>query len=1073
MADVSRTYLRGLGIPDARLDAEALQARGTGTTDSKYQEASPVSGVPEANQTSHMALEASGTPSQEGHLLLTCHRAGDPGLEEAGYYWSDESQTSPADYGWDSFGLVTGWETLRWTTSTIAFTDPVPHAIRLSSGKILTVAEQSNLNDKDITPHSFDPSTETWTAHTAAVTLGSVASQNGPGLCELPGGRVLLFVETADSAQVDCLYSDDDGATWAMYARRVLNTAVPVADIRLIRPAYSAGEIVLFIVYHDGSLFTMAQYGSADLGCSFDVVVSDWEAANSEQTQDVDVVASRDAGFVITFYDLLALDVRSLSVASAFADGTTETSAQIVASASPVGLSLVRDEDGVLYSVTKVSARMQMYRSDDEGGSWVPLTGHGWSVQLDGSSDDFEKWSAAVVGGRMALVTRWATAGGGGPSDEDPYSIGVIWFGGYTTHSAPFASGAKLFSDADQVTFSDNPATAAEGGVYLPIELPPNLAWTASTSGTNTEDLVSPGVLEITTTTGTRHYYRSSTGAALDYFVEFCLEVDAGSGSTASNAVSVQIRSGNSTPSGTHYQISVRIADTGYAVRDEHAGSDIGAATVDITTPLIFRVAMDNAGNIKVWHARPGQARSWTEGPASTTLTNSAASSANLLYFGHRATATATSRWFWVGYCNWPGSWGPATTDFAEGWSSPDDLHPRSFSTTPALVHDGVKVAAVSGPAKIGDSWDIEQDADYPAKNVLWHANPSPSAGHRTTSDESEHLYVFDLSGLVGGHLQSSSIFIALLEINFRLSHLESSDDGAVWTTQISLDAGQDFVTSLEQTRAGDVFSPTKGGASFDGGRYLHAGELVGGTLKLSGGELREILENTSGAWTSQTAAVPYVRCRDVVAGDPSSGSVEIWAPRVLGYKHEITTQHRYWRLRIPATEATAQGDYRIGQLVFGRVHAFGMQYGRGFTTEHAPQQEITTLRSGSTRARKAGPAVRQVELTWTDASNLTQVHTADPAPDYITGSGSGIPLASRGDELRALAGQMAQQDGAATPVVYLPRIDRGTGTVVTTDRDLFLYGRIESPASRSHVIGDEGVDEMERGDAITIREIV
>jgi hypothetical protein len=90
--------------------------------------------------------------------------------------------------------------------------------------------------------------------------------------------------------------------------------------------------------------------------------------------------------------------------------------------------------------------------------------------------------------------------------------------------------------------------------------------------------------------------------------------------------------------------------------------------------------------------------------------------------------------------------------------------------------------------------------------------------------------------------------------------------------------------------------------------------------------------------------------------------------------------------------------------------------------------------------------------------------------PDYITGSTSGVPLASRGDVLRSLAGQVGQQ--GASPVVFLPKVDRGTGEHITTDRELMLWGRVDSPVVRTNVIGDEGVDEVDRGDTITIREI-
>jgi len=206
-SDVSNTYLRGLGIPSAVADLDALQGRGTGNTDSKYQEASPVAGVPEAVRASHMALEATGTPSQEAELLITAHRAGNPGLERAGYYWSDQSDASPVDYGWDAPSLVTGWETLWFTSLPTAHTGR-PRVIRLLNGDLLCIAVQASTVSAPISPHYYTASTSTW-ADLSDLTLDDPATQKGCGLLQLPSGRVLLFVQSSSNDQVDVYYNDD------------------------------------------------------------------------------------------------------------------------------------------------------------------------------------------------------------------------------------------------------------------------------------------------------------------------------------------------------------------------------------------------------------------------------------------------------------------------------------------------------------------------------------------------------------------------------------------------------------------------------------------------------------------------------------------------------------------------------------------------------------------------------------------------------------------------------------------------------------------------------------------------
>ena len=1079
-SDVSSTYLRALGIPDARLTATSLKARGTTGDDSKYTESGPQAGVPAAVQASGLVLEANGVPSQEAHVLITAHRAGSPVNEGAGFIWSDQTLTTPVDMGWDAPNLVTGFETLLYTSTAVHYT-PTPVVLLLQSGNLITVSRQDTSGLVPLIPHYYTTKTSTWAA-LSAINLEDAAPQGGCALLQLPSGRVLLYVQTVGNDQVDCLYSDNDGTSWAYYARRVLDVVPAVADIQRLSAEYNGGEVLLIVEWHTGAAaLKAAVYGSRNLGITFTQTEDEWATLLTEGPESFRIVpASSGAGFVVGYASQLGGSAvyytRRFPSAFTAADATTAVQIGDGPSAGVYSsLALFRADDDILYSIRHArtnTAIGEIKRSLDDGLSWDVYGHNSHALSLDPASiaDRLEYWDAAMVGGRVALVTRWLAS----VADEDAMSIAVVYLGGHSSHTAPTRGGNTQYDDTDQVSFNAVGAGTTLGGLWLPIELPNNTGWASSVTGT--ADLVSPGALGLTTTSNVAYYSRTRSGANLSNFGEVCLQVDSG-GSTSSSTVCCYIQIGDG--ASVYYLLIIRFSTTGINVWDGHGAASLASASVDMTTPMIVRWAYDGAtGKVSVWYARPGHVRSWTRLTVDGDgLTDSGGVSNNILYFGHVFSSTSASKWFWVGYRDilaGAGVWGPSTSSFGAAWSSPADLHPRSFATTPQIVYDDIRIAAKSGPAKLGDSWTVKQDAAYPALNMLWPVNPSPQAAHRTTSDESEVLYTFQLDGLAAGAgtLGSTSIFCHLEGINFRLCHLESSTDGAAWTTQLSLDAGTDFVTSLEQTRSGEIFAPTKGGNAFTAGRYINAGEFVGGTLKLSGGELREIAENTSGAWTSQTAAIPYFRALKVVNGDPTTGAVEIWAPRVLAYKHEVTTQHRHWRLRIPASEATAQDYIKIGQLTFGRVHTFGMQYGRGWSVSVEPQTDLQTLRSGSTRARKLGPALRQVEIGWTDGSDATQVQTASPVPDYISGSSSGVPLASRGDELRALAGQLAQQGGAASPVVFMPKVLRGTGTQQTTDRELMLYGRIESPASRSNVVGDEGVSELDRGDTITIREI-
>ena len=1075
-SDVSNTYLRGLGIPSAVADLDALQGRGTGNTDSKYQEASPVAGVPEAVRASHMALEATGTPSQEAELLITAHRAGNPGLERAGYYWSDQSAASPVDYGWDAPSLVTGWETLWFTSLPTAHTGR-PRVIRLLNGDLLCIAVQASTVSAPISPHYYTASTSTW-ADLSDLTLDDPATQKGCGLLQLPSGRVLLFVQSSSNDQVDVYYNDDveGDAAWAIYSRRVLDEPPATADILAINVCYSGGEILMVVEWDDGSNLTASVYGSNSLGASFTQTDDDWNNTTGNTIEAVRIVAGSDGGFIVGYAKVpLSSAYKTRRLASAMGNLSAQDEVDLGGgnSAGYSSLALWRDECGLLYSIrfdATNSGVGVIARSDDDGRSWTDFGKNTKILSLHegDTTDRFEYWDAVDTGGRTALVSRWTASS----ANEDGRSVGVIFLGGYSTHTAPSGGSGINYRDTDQIAYNTVGAGSALGGIYLPIELPGNVNW--GTSGTaSTEDLVSPGVLNLGTTGGYYYYSRDlvTTSGAYAWFVEFAVQLNT-TGSTTADVVSVRIETSDG--SSDEHQCHIRLSSTGYAVYDKHGDITLGTTSADFTSRVWVRVALDADGDVLTWYceeADHGQFRKFTAG-AGGALTPSGLTGNNRIFFGHLGTGTEDSEWSSVGYCCWPGTWGPASSSFGDSWTSPDDLHPRSFSATPQLVHDGIKVAAKSGPAKIGDSWTVKQDADHAAANMLWQVNPSPRAQWRHTTAENETIFSFDMFGIATAtksHLMGSTRFVAMLNTNIRQGVLESSTDGASWTTQITLDARTDF-DGLRFTRNGDVIAPEKGGASHKAGRYINEGELVGGTVKFTGtSDYREILENTGGAWTDEGAAVPYIRCRDIDDGEGATGACEFWAPNVVGYKHELGDFHRYWRLRIPS-QVTAQGDYRLGQLVFGHVHVFGMQYGRGWSVSVEPQWDIETLRSGSTRARKMGKALRQIEIGWTDGSDATQAQASDPVPDYVTGSSSGIPLASRGDEIRRLQG-LALQHGA-DPVLFLPRINRTTDEVIVTDPDLWLWGRIESPATRTNVLGDEDVSELDRLDAITIREI-
>ena len=1079
-SDVSGDYLRGLGIPEERINLANLQPRGTGNTESAYTEASPRAGTPEAQQSTDMVLTAVGTPSAEGHIRIQAQRAGHPGLEKAGFVWSDQTQDTPVWYGWDGPQLISGWESFLWTTSAITDYDPIPVVIRLQSGALLAVWGQSTAGTQPVKMSRYAPATSTWT-QLSSLTLDDPGEQGGCALLELPDASVLLFVQTASADQVDVYRSTDDGTSWSAYAKRVLDTPTTVADIRRLSAAYSNGEVLLIAQWDDGGAppaENAAQYASDDLGCSFTQVQADWENAGSENPEMVNIISLQAGGFLVVYHDGDSGTPKyySRALGSAFNDITDTTAIEVAAGAGSAftpGCAAWRDEDGIIYALvhtTGASKDVIPYRSEDEGATWSAFASTAFYSGNEGDGY-FHSYSASSTGGRTFLITRWfATV-----ADEDPYSVAAIALGGFSTHTAPAGEDTTSYQDTDYIAWSDN-AAGTDGGSWLPIEEPDQVAWTPTTAGVSTEDLVSPGELEISTGVGQSYYERTASGDYQACFAEFAVELDAGDGSRTADRVTFNVRLAD--PGGTYeYEVQIRLAADGFRAYDVQGAADVGTevnVASLLETRLHIRIAIDGAGgangNVYTWYSRAEQDRVWTAGPNGTISDGGAGATMNRVRFGNTGSNTDVSRWALVGYSFWPGTWGPETSDFAADWSSPEDLHSRSFPSTPLLVFDGVKVAAVSGPAKYGDQWDIKQDSDYSAANMLWQVEPSPSRGTRTTS-EIEAKYVFDLNGLTKAAMKGTSLFVGLINTNVEEAVLEGSVNGLSWSTVVTLNASTDL-DNLQFERTGEIVYPLKAGAAHKAGRYLYADDLAGGTFyDTTNTKRRRIKSNSNGAWTDETAAIPYAWLEDVDDTEATSGGCELWAPSVFEVIHEQSLTYRYLRLRIPA-QTTADGYFEIGQFLLGHIEVFGHQHGRAWSVVRRPQQDVSELPNGSTRAVKRGKALDEVEISWPDAVDSTQPDLKNPVPDYVTGTAGGDPLASYGDTVQNMAGILRQLGGAETPVVFFGKILRSAGGLDANNPRQRLYGRITSDFERSNVLGDETVSELNRGGRVTVVEI-
>ena len=1067
MSEIVNSRYQGILIPDERFNLDNITEDDDPTAPSNYDQAGPKPGVPESEQSSRMVLQASGEQPARKELGIHSLRAGHPGLERAGYLWYDASEDEPEEYGWDGPQVLTGWEALFWSDDATELS-AYPDMIRLQSGKLLA----SGLQDKTTfhqTIKIYNPDAATRWATAGTLIADPSIEQKGPALLQLPSGRVLIFL--AAGAQIDVYFSDDDGANWDPYSYRALDTPVGNADIQQIKAEYSAGEVLLLVQFDDGSP-NCAQYASDDLGGRFTEVESDWATQTSENPEAINIVEV-DGAFLVIYHDSDAGSPKYFSrrIGSAFDNVTAATQVEIAAGAGTIfipGCTAWRDDSGVVYCYchsTGTSEDLTPRRSDDAGDSWADFSE---TAYFSGNEGDayLHSYVAEEIAGQVVLLTRWEADA----PDEDPQSLGVVYLGGFSKHTAPAEEGTTSFFDTEYVSFAKNAGLNVGGGSYLPIARPGSIAWTASGAGS---DLLANAKLEVTTNGDTRFFARDLTSGNEQerLFFELAVEVLDGDGSTAKTEVGARLRIADA--ASFEYEVSINASATGWALFDEVAAAQVGAVvTTDITTRLHIRIAMEK-GAIKSWYATSRHYREFTEGPGGVISDAGATANNSKIAFGNLVSpaASTTSKWGMVGYCFWPERWTPVSNQYAGGWNTPQDLHPKSYSTQPSQIVDKTRIAAVAGPTRYDERWVVKTDYDYPIRQLLPSVSPSPRSTWRS-KNTTENIIAWDIGGgLTETRLENSTVGIVLLGINFRTAELESWD-GALWQTVASIDAAVGL-TSLRFERRGDAVMPETGGAAHKAARYLMMDDLDGGTfVDLTNTKHRKISRNTEGAWTDEAAKHPTAYLDGIDGTEAGAGDCEFWAPSCATIAHNFTEKHRYYRLRIPA-QTTADGYFEIGQVVIGAFAIFGTQYSRGRQIVSRNNTELISLPDGQTRARKRGPQAREIEFAWTDGLDASQINRDDPVPDYVARNVGGGAIASVKDSLYLMDSLIARQGGALLPVVYFARIPADSNEEQTNNPRHFVYGRITGSATRSNILGDEERTDLDRLNTITIAEIV
>ena len=1076
MANRSRDRYQALVLHEERVNNDTLQARGAGATDSSYTQASTVAGVPEPTGDPSMVLQASGPMTDDTTFQVDAKRAGMPGIDGASYVFREG--TSGDWYGHDGPQVITGWDALISDTGTLR--QVFPAAITLATGEVMAAVSQVAADPYNVSLQLYDPddSGGSWSAVPA--TPQSSQHIKGPGLLQLPSGKILLFVTADGGQQVDVLQTDDKGSTWSIAAERVLSHDIAQADIRRIAVAYSAGQIVMLVSWWTGSAYNMAQFASYDLGARFERVDSSFTAtaAASDEPASPVVLALRAGGFLAGWQDRAsgALDFRvaRLAVASDVVASLTHQDIAAGAAADNPALAMYEARSGEVYAFChdggSSSGDLTVYRSIDSGDSFTKYEAAAQFV--DPTDASLYHYTAAEAGGTVCLLTRWTGEGNSYAND----SVACVYLGGYSQHTLPAQGEGSRWLGTDYMAWGKNQDEALP---WLPLTLPHNLDnnggsspyWAQSTSGTASESLTAAG-MNVTTTSGTDSWEFAWTKTAETLMVEFAVRVNSG-GSVSSDDVAVRIEWGDG--SSYAYDVSIRLTTTTLRLYDNHAAATKGSdASADFTARKHVRIALDDDGNVRTWIGSRAQLRVWSEGPEAT-LTSSGTSN-NTVSFGHRASGTADSDWYFVGLArDGVDFYAPSSTATpAEEWTNPDDLRGRDFTALPRFVAEGLSLASVDGPARIGDRWTVGSSSVYSGGNVASVESPSPSRAWRSIADGTEMIFAWDLDAIgTSSEFDCDSVGAFALQTNIREFYVETYD-GASWSTLIHAEA-YDAFSGLKYGRKGAVVSVDTG-QSQTGDRYLFREMHAGDTFDTGATDpvvLRKIAHNTEGAWTDSTTVRPRLTLdpAGLTGAEPSSGTGRIWRREFGGVAHNASGFQAI-RLRIPAHK-TADGYYKIGAFVLGPVVVFGtpVDFGHSLTIER--NVERFTRPDGVRAERVLGRPRRVIEFAIANgAVDLTNVQVGTPVPHYVTADGS-TPVAAVADTSRQILGAVLRAADARAAAVYIGRLEQlsGSSSEQISEPYRFLYGRLVSDPRVENVLGYEDYNEAERLSTVSIEE--
>lgn len=1079
---ISPSVFAGLVVPyDLESDIDASTAGQSG----------PIAGsaIPSedaAGRTPGLQLGTSGAQTATTTLHVATQRAGN--IDRATYR-ARRTVSGATDARWRGANLpnmISGFSGFGWDSGVI---QAYPDAETLSDdSQVVVYTQRPNAPDEwSIRAQVWSPTTETYSAVSMQTGLDK---DHAPWPFVLPmpdpqtrnASPVLIagywVADDANAvANVDLKISRDGGANWSSYAEGVLPSDISTTGRTLgkLSAAMVGAQMVLFAHTTDasGTYETIDQYASSNMGASFDSVGTIGDGTKPSGYPDVTSVGNvavlawgydttirlsviRNAHVLVTTYESSAALGQVVSASSATGTITFAAFSVTRLDSSRVCLPYIycssnqRRGAAIIYDLTTD----QTFTASINAGYW----------HSDGkatATEYFQHLSATTYRGQVRLYCNPVSS-----TATYENKLTRLNLGGLTTVTMPSLQRTSGYFDR----------AMAWDQTYVPAALPTGYTGWAATGAGADDITTTEGRHRITTTANTRYYSRSPAVAPSDATKQVTAifqlwQVSGGSVSAREGTVALRYAY-----AGKGYEVEVRCSATQIRSYDVNGAATISTASIAVSSGIEILMALAGAGKVSIYYRLLGadEDGNFQVLDDQTSVTDDAGAGGTVCVYRYGALSVSTATFEYV-----PLAQNVVTTYGVDDWATAE-VNPNTLRGIPygdgTYALAGVKLTATAGPTLAGDAWTIYPDATYHYRMLLPAGDPESAAhlrgGRRVSSrDEASTWRSTATSGYVAFRRRDGHNRIIIRPLVFHEEGLNVgtyaavayNEDTASWVTLGTADKRK---TGLRFTRA----NATSCRVNLDTGNasstepYFIEGELAGGWWKDASGNVRRILWNAEGRWSSDgDAAAPYLDLDpDQMTGlEDTTGSCEIWYPRSTFVYYPVSTE-KYSKFGIwwSGAQTTYSGDLRANILAIGEALCLPMQRAWGTIQTMEDQSTITEFRSGlRTSSRRRIAPRRQATLPLTgpqEQGHLLDPSAGNPRPYKASSSASMAYIGSQGDGYGKVLGAWVRAAGSGVPIVYVHRLARGTPDSYTLvgHHAVGIYGRMTQAPRFTDTLG-------------------